>query len=456
MCHQDFLIQEESGPRVYLQRVKTCLDLGELTPLLATDYRSEQPEITFQPGKGWRPIIYELVLGVLRKHSGDFKEVSTSLVSAFLPLPRLVGIELNPGPPKRKASTALVPYKPPKKQKKNSTPTPMGIKNATQTRFIQAGAPGNEKSEMYKYACCLRDPFDCIPVRLGGDCMMPTGTATLTSRSIISPGTGTSFSMVLYPWAQLNGFISVSAASPYSYPGGTTLGLPGGFPQGPALANVANGARVVAAGVRIATLASATNDSGVITIGCLPRETLNISNVTGGGFPSGPTLAATQGFNEFLNYLQTESYPLKMGASAFFRPQDPLDYTFRNTPLVTGAGTANPPADQGSPFFVIGVSGAVPSQSYLVEQIVHLEYSVADSVTGVINTGMGTMGVQSIINSGKSVFSSLVDTTIAGVVGGLPAAGARAGQLLLEYLPGSMRSKTGPLASGSQFSSSTL
>jgi len=194
-------------------------------------------------------------------------------------------------------------------------------------------------------------------------------------------------------------------------------------------------------------------------MGCLPRETINgVTNVTNGGFPSGGgTLAATQGFNEFLNYLQTESYPLKDGASAFFRPQDPVDFTFRDFPIITGGGTVVVPASGlGTPFFVVGVSGAVVSQQYLIEQILHLEYTVSDSVTGVINTGMGSMGTQQIINAGKSVFGNLVDTTIAGVIGGLPAAGARAGQLLLEYLPNMMKPANSAKASGSQFSSSVL
>jgi hypothetical protein len=291
-------------------------------------------------------------------------------------------------------------------------------KQPSQLKF-QTSSSNSGKSSAYAYQCVLNDPFNCIPVRLGGECQMPTGTATLTSRGVYTPASGTAFSLVLYPWAQAGFMASLSTAvgGPYTYSVGAT-GLPQGYPTGAALQVVANGARIIAAGVRIASLASATNDSGVFTIGCLPRETVNgtSASLTDGGFPFTGTTTATQGYNEFLNYLQTESYPAKMGASAFYRPQDPLDYTFRNQPIIN----INTPAANSelTPFFVIGASGLVAGQSYIIEQILHVEYTVSDSITGLINTDMGDMSIQDQVSAPRLLFEGKTDTSKSGVEGG--------------------------------------
>jgi len=139
--------------------------------------------------------------------------------------------------------------------------------------------------------------------------------------------------------------------------------------------------------------------------------------VTVDGFPFAASSAGTQGFNEFFNYLQTESYPLKLGASAFYRPQDPLDYTFRD---ITVAGSGPVVAGEDLlPFIVVGISGAAASSVLLFELITHIEYTVTTGTTGVVNTGRGRMSQQGLIDSATSVFGDAVDSTIQGVAGGM-------------------------------------
>jgi len=265
------------------------------------------------------------------------------------------------------------------------------------------------------YHCVLTNPFDCFPVRLGGEMMQPSGLATLNWRGQITLPSSGNASYVFYPWASGSFITSSTASSPYTY--GVVSGP---YPGSSALAALAPNGRIVASGLRVVTTASATNNQGVVTIGCLPRSAVRNAtdvSVTLDGFPTQATTVATQGFNEFFNFLQTESYPLKDGASAFYRPEDPLDYTFRDITVQSPADLAF--GEDLQPFIVVGVTGAAASSVLLFELVTHIEYTVTTGTTGVVNTGRGDMAQQDLIDVAKGVVGDAVDSTIAGVVGGL-------------------------------------
>jgi hypothetical protein len=367
---------------------------------------------------------------------------------------RLVGIELNPGPTVhllfRFSQGKLALLSPFKKRLEcvELNPGPltmvvanrMGKKALSETRYlnqaVQMTQKGKKKSKKQKasklavktggqlntgisdynmYRCVLSDPFSCLPVRLGGEMMQPSGIATLTWRGQITTSAAGNLSLVYYPWGINPLHVSTSAASNYTY----TI-QSGPYPGSSALVGLSPSGRVIASGLRLVTTSSATNNQGIVTIGCLPRSSVQASASTAltiDGFPAAATTTATQGFNEFFNYLQTESYPLKLGASAFFRPEDPLDYTFRDI-ITNGAGSTQLGEDL-TPFIVAGVTGAAASSVMLVEIITHIEYTVTTGTTGVVNTGTGRMSQQGLIDSAKSIFSDTVDSTIQGVVGGM-------------------------------------
>jgi len=253
--------------------------------------------------------------------------------------------------------------------------------------------------------------------------MQPSGLATLSNRSVLTLNAGL-LSVVAYPFA--NGGTLLAFAAPvagvYTYVNSPTTAFPGG----PGLQALAEEGRVVAYGIRVVSLDNANNNQGLITLGCLPRpQVANTSDptITADGFPNRPTTTATQGQQQFNNYLQTETYPLKDGASAFWRPQDPLDFTFRDAPIVSGAGGGNLLAGVDlSPFFVIGIQGAATNANILIEQVLHIEYTVSSGVLGVISTGTGDMSSQDVTSVVKTVFSDAVDTTMAGVTGGFQKA----------------------------------
>jgi hypothetical protein len=287
-----------------------------------------------------------------------------------------------------------------------------------------AGGLRSEAMDARLYRQVLSNPWEPIPVRLGGETMQPSGIATCTTRFTITTSSVGNQSFVYYPWADSPFIESNSADAPYSY-NATSFGK---FPQGPSMSFIATGGRIIAAGIRVTSLQNSTADQGLITIGCLPRETVDVvgtDGLTQGGFPYFTTTTATQGFNEFMNYLGTETYPFRCGASAVWRPEDPLDFTFRSQ--VTSSASV---PDVGSltpliPFFVVGISGTATGASVLVELISHIEYTITEGTTGVVNTGMGSMSSIDSFKTAKSLFAGLVNTSFEGITGGLANVGGR-------------------------------
>jgi hypothetical protein len=372
----------------------------------------------------------------------------------------LVGVELNPGPKSMalvtmgqrslaeikgalSESSSLAKGKKKKKSKKANLPT-----QAVQRRtggHIRVSNP-----DMRAYYEVLSNPWDMVPVRLGGECMAPTGIATLVSRFTQTCSAAGNMSVVFWPTAGNTAnnpvLFSTTASSPYTY---ANLSI---FNGSTSLAAIATGGRVVAAGIRCVSLNSSTNNQGIIHIGCLPREAYNGSaSNTVNGFPFVPSTTATQGFNEFANYLSTESYPLKCGASAVYRPQDPLDFTFRAL-IVDGYEADSVDVYQElEPFFVVGITGAASSSPMFFEISLHIEYTVSEGSTGVIGTGMGKLSAQGIIDTAKEAFNGLVDSTFEGVSGGLRNAATTFTTLAAANL-----ARQAAAASGAYFSSTVF
>jgi hypothetical protein len=366
------------------------------------------------------------------------EEISRSCIQAFSNLIGrriaramidLVGIEPHPGP---RGSTAmvLVGGRSRAESRSNlisSVVVPQGKKKKNKKVKVQVqsvmsrrtgGQISSTTADYSAYRRVLSNPWDCLPIRMGGETMQPTGIATLVTRFQAVCSGGGNLSGVFYPISSGSstigsGWISATGSAPYTY---TTAAV---FPGSLSLSNIATGGRVIAAGLRVMTTASATNNQGVLTLGCLPREVIaNTSTaVTVNGFPWFASTTATQGFNEFQNYLSTESYPLKCGASTVYRPQDPLDFTFREETTdgyVLGGGVVGNPLH---PFFVFGVTGAAGACPLFFEFVTHIEYTVSEGTTGVVNTGMGNMAQQTLVDGAKSVFNGMLDSTFEGVSG---------------------------------------
>lgn len=341
----------------------------------------------------------------------------------------LVGVELNPGPKGQSMALVTIGNRSLAEIKGNLTNSsrsqalPKKKKKKVKLPILpvqrrSGGHISAFSSDMRDYMNVLVNPWDMIPCRLGGETMAPSGIATLVLRFSQTASSAGNYSGVFWPTAGNTSnnplLFSTSASAPYTYAN------QGVFPGSSSLASIATGGRVVAAGVRVLTLNSSTNNQGIVHIGCLPREAYNGSAVnTINGFPFTPGTTATQGFNEFANYLSTESYPLKCGASAVYRPQDPLDFTFRA--LITDGyeGDSVDIIQELQPFFVYGVTGAAANAVLFFEVVLHIEYTVSEGSVGVIGTGMGNMSAQGLIDSAKGVFAGLVDSTFEGVAGGM-------------------------------------
>jgi hypothetical protein len=333
----------------------------------------------------------------------------------------LIGIEPNPGPKGRRSGQKIGQKK--KKSGKQAMVRPMGIKAPNQTRRntevlssrmgIQMSAV---RSDMAQYQRVLSNPWDEMPVRLGGENMQPSGIATMNARGILAlSGTGNT-SIVVYPWAQQSLLSSGSASPTYTYAVNANFSFPGGA----SLDALAAEGRIIAAGIRITSIDNANNNQGVVTIGCLPRNQVATPNVgnDADGIPFAATTTATQGYAQFFNYLQTESYPLRCGASAVWRPQDPLDFTFREVGVLGPVANFASGADL-TPCFVIGITGASTTGNVLVELVSHIEYTVSSGTTGVVATGDGNMSEADVYSVAKQTFKGLTDSTFEGTTKGL-------------------------------------
>lgn len=243
--------------------------------------------------------------------------------------------------------------------------------------------------------------------------MQPTGIATMTRRGVFDMTGASSLSIVVYPRAISPMLASVSTGAAYTYTIQTAFNWPGG----PSLSAIAAGGRIIAAGIRVTCINNQANNQGVITLGCLPRNQIGAAGNDLDGIPYTASTASTQGFNEFFNYLQTESYPLATGASTFWRPEDPLDFTFRDLGVLQDPA-AGPVGTELTPPFVVGISGASAATQLMVELITHIEYTVSSGTAGVVSTGSGTMSQDELIGAAR-VMAGRTNTTMQGVVGGL-------------------------------------
>jgi len=393
----------------------------------------------------------------------------------------LVGIELNPGPKSKSSLVIREVVKPKNSQKKKSSKPQMGPENYSKKLMGSSvglakdvvlankkmGPIGNmanqSKFDMLKYQEVLNDPFQGAPVRLGGETMIRTGLASFLGKYSFALNNSGNKSFVVYPrpWQPI--FYADQNNGNYTYAPSSDL------PEYQGLVGIASGARVIAAGIRVFTLSSATADNGSLTVGLLPRNTSPAQFYMQPGI--GGTVTTTQqtvvgqgsgqlnpilpyaclkvggasysanipgcfhGFNEFQNYESCEIYPLKDGATAVWCPEDPTSYTFKSSLL--GASnvpipvlTVNGPAindgtfesvdmnEIAEPFWVIGVTGGSGNTAVEIELTLHLEYTVTSGYSSIIAPQVGSMSSVQSFHTAKSVFESTETRTKIGVKDG--------------------------------------
>jgi len=311
-------------------------------------------------------------------------------------------------------------------------------------------AIGATKSDVEKYMLCLNDPFNHGPVRLGAGCTQNTGLATLYATGFTTIGAGGVNTIFFWPRPFNPILASTTNTTPYTYTPTLT------FPQLASLQTIANGVRVVAAGIKVTSTASATQDSGAIVAGCLPRDNYAPTTVTTGtpaaavvnlvtenGLPfavGGGTVIANVGVNELANMEQTETFALRKGATIFFRPQDPNDFIFKNEyQLVNGLNAAGTVAtiddlQPSSPVLACGILSGTAAAPFMLEIVLHVEYTVGPFTAAVINTDRGSMTPDVVQRAADTVFGKATNLVREGITGGF-AMGA--GAIANWMVPGS-------------------
>jgi hypothetical protein len=301
---------------------------------------------------------------------------------------RLVGIESNPGPPKRQKQT---------RKAKNTGKVgllssgggPLGTKltsRAAPGRVVNPRSLTMGFSHLVEYMRCLNDPFNFPPVRPGVACAVPSGLMTCYGRFTVSLGSSPT-SFVFNPNRMQDPImVSFSTSAPYTY---SILGPFTVFPQYPAINALYEKVRLLASGVRIIPTNPSLNDGGAIVTAQIP--TLRYTDIV----PYGLIVSSsgTQGVNEIPAFPQALFTPYKNGATMFWRPIDPGSFVFREAFLTDTATATGGPfvgALQDSyliqPVMMAGLSGisVSPQTTIVIEFIAHYEGLIAGGNAGVI------------------------------------------------------------------------
>jgi len=288
-----------------------------------------------------------------------------------VPPPRLVNVELNPGPPKKEAKNQK------KKGKKAKTVVKVVIKQKHQTMMVPHPHPTKHTVERPMalsgsalYLATLNDPWQYGPVSLGWGCMTQTSLAFAYFRNTINVSSGNTC-LVLVASAY------IGTGSPYGFlaqkqcasPGDTTTAFTfNSATNWSQLTGNYTAARLVSLGMRAQPCIKATDAPGI---------------QTGGLYVSGTGIPPTQ---TTLNYSTFSSLPQSVlattvnGSTALWKPTDPSDFDF-STQLMTASPTTST-SPNGYPF--IAISG-LPSTgcSVLVDVVANYECLSG----GLSNTG---------------------------------------------------------------------
>jgi hypothetical protein len=182
-------------------------------------------------------------------------------------------------------------------------------------------------------------------------------------------------------------------------------------------------------GVRVTSLANATNDGGLVTAGLCPRDnyipvtfsgtsspTLAYPTNTENGLPFVASTTATIGVNEMLDFDFTEPFPVRCGTTVFWKPEDPLDFTFKDVGQVVVPNN-NPDEIQASyPAILVGVTGAASASTFLLEVVLHVEYTQGPFVASSQNLGTGKNTADQLMATTRSIFGQATSTAIKGLV----------------------------------------
>lgn len=235
-------------------------------------------------------------------------------------------------------------------------------------------------SQMRQYMRCLNDPFSEPPCRPGVGCALPTGLFTCYQRFPVV--VNNFISMVFMPnRLQFPVMVSTTGAAPYSYGN-----LSPNYPQYTTISQLYEKARLLAGGFRLIPTMPSLTDGGSVTSALIPS--IRVSDVV--NFGQVLTTAAIYGVNEYPNFPESLVTPFKVGASVYWRPQDPNSFVFKESPITdssTGSASSSFIQEtlQGVPFIVMSIAGMSTNAQFTVEIISHFEGTIAAGNTGVID-----------------------------------------------------------------------
>lgn len=344
-----------------------------------------------------------------RKRASTQRQSVTATVLASLssvplvpPAPRLVGIELNPGPLVEEVSHSgqLVVIKKKKNNKKKKNPKTKPRKKTTQLVTLTSSRTGRSplqqvsaRASLKNYIRALCDPMFAQPVRLGWGTFVPTSLRTAYSRSgIAAGGTTTCFAFRATPTFVIatsitggtSGFLSgFEAVTSNTVLSASTGVVNFGAVNAAALGTVIDTARLVSMCFRFTVRYAATSVRGSLFGMYIPDDT-------------GNSYVAQQFIflgAQFQSRTAIQTAPGELTIEVQYRPTDASSFSFNSIPTTSQSAGVSIPQ-----LIVVGAGWTPGTFGYEYSIVAHYE-----TLGGLDNGGDDTSDGDSLAVNGVTM-----------------------------------------------------
>jgi hypothetical protein len=299
-------------------------------------------------------------------NGGSHANASTH-VSGDVPAPRLVGIETNPGPPKKAKAKQTVVTTTVKRGGNQGQRQPQAKAKTKQRPKVGSSYRGGDYAA---YLRVLQKPFSSTPVRLGGSALA-TAIVTQRTRTIVSTSSTISgYCFIACPYATVPLYYATLTSGTWgSY--ATVTG--GNVPTASVIQQSFGSMRPIAGGLRVRLVANDTVNQG-INYACL--------------IPTGVVSTAFYTTN-VANSPGAVIGDARKTIECRWRPQDNSEFAFAQTYVVNTPSLTN----SSVPYLFVGLDNLSTSTSVgvEVELIWHWEATVEIGSQGMIDATIGNM-----------------------------------------------------------------
>lgn len=288
----------------------------------------------------------------------------SSLGCQTVPSPRLVGIELNPGP-----TVEILPDSSIRKRR-NRRRGKKSKTNRGQSLILRrphsSSAPARNLSLTTLYCASLRDPFNVGPPSIGFGCLIPLTKSAFFCRQVIAGSTLTAYNQILTRPC-VDNMVTVSSVAALSTPFSSGTVVSFDATNSTVIQNAFQSARVISGGCRIRVLGPMTAAPPILMGGAIYDTYNNIATLS-------PTNTVNQSQLNFTNSVTS-------AAQVVFRPGDNSDFVL--LPNVVNTAGLNTVTPYNHAVFYLSFSGTPTGYTLLIESLYHMEGNSGVDASGI-------------------------------------------------------------------------